>query len=270
MRSTALSFVLAGAAAAAPATAQDLAEQVRAAPPDATVHFAFAARPDVCGDGESIWIGTHDGRGVSYLRSARTRAGRRPTDAELAEACENGPVHVLLERRDGAVTAAHVEVGGPVPADAHDLGSVQPDAAVAYLADTLVPAATARVASSALFAATLARDVEAWPAFLRLARDASLDDDVRRQATFWLGQAAAERAGDGLADIVSDDDEDIELRKTALFALAQRHDDSSTEFLIDVARSHEHRELRKAAIFWLGQTDDPRALALFEEILIRR
>jgi hypothetical protein len=37
--------------------------------------------------------------------------------------------------------------------------------------------------------------------------------------------------------------------------------------LIRIARSNPHPELRKTALFWLGQSEDPRAIALFEEIL---
>ena len=29
-------------------------------------------------------------------------------------------------------------------------------------------------------------------------------------------------------------------------------------------------EIRRKALFWLGQSEDPRALALFEELLTRR
>jgi HEAT repeats len=255
---------------ATPTHAQDLAGRVSAAPPDATVQFAFATRPDVCGDGETIWIGPHDDRAVVHMRSARIRTGSRAADRDLEERCENGPVRVSLERRAGAVHDARVEVGGPRPDDGHDLGTIEPADAAAYLLDTLAPTLSQRAAGSAMFAATLARDVETWPALLRLARDDRLEDDVRRQATFWVGQAAAERAAAGLADLVDDDGQDLELRRTALFSLAQRNDESSFGFLLETARNHPHRELRKAAIFWLGQTDDPRALALFEEILVRR
>jgi hypothetical protein len=270
MRTTFVVLTLGAALLPTPAHAQDLAGRVRAAPPDATVHFSFAARPDVCGDGETIRIGPHDDRAIVHMRSARARAGRRTADRDLDEACEDGPVRVSLERRAGAVHATHVEVGGPPPHDVHDLGTVEPAAAAAYLLDTLAPTLTQRAAGSAMFAATLARDVETWPALLRLARDARLEGDVRRQATFWVGQAAAERAAVGLVDLVDDDAEDLELRRTALFSLAQRNDETSFAFLLETARTHPHRELRKAAIFWLGQTDDPRALSLFEEILVRR
>ena len=39
--------------------------------------------------------------------------------------------------------------------------------------------------------------------------------------------------------------------------------------LIQIARSNRDREVRKKAFFWLGQTNDPRALALFEEVLTK-
>jgi hypothetical protein len=37
--------------------------------------------------------------------------------------------------------------------------------------------------------------------------------------------------------------------------------------LIDVARTNRNPEVRKQAMFWLGQSQDPRALAFFEEVL---
>ena len=39
--------------------------------------------------------------------------------------------------------------------------------------------------------------------------------------------------------------------------------------LIRIAKSHRSPEVRKNAMFWLGQTNDPRAVALFEEILTK-
>ena len=34
-----------------------------------------------------------------------------------------------------------------------------------------------------------------------------------------------------------------------------------------LARTHRDPEVRKQAMFWLGQSNDPRALAFFEEVL---
>ena len=60
---------------------------------------------------------------------------------------------------------------------------------------------------------------------------------------------------------------DREVRKNAIFALSQRSNDEGVPALIRIARTNPDPELRKTALFWLGQSEDPRALDLFEEIL---
>jgi hypothetical protein len=52
-----------------------------------------------------------------------------------------------------------------------------------------------------------------------------------------------------------------------VFALSQLPRDESVTRLIDVARNNRNREVRRQAMFWLGQSNDPRALRFFEEIL---
>jgi hypothetical protein len=37
-----------------------------------------------------------------------------------------------------------------------------------------------------------------------------------------------------------------------------------------LARSNKDPKVRRKALFWLGQSDDPRVLALFEDILTKR
>ena len=86
---------------------------------------------------------------------------------------------------------------------------------------------------------------------------------------FWLGQAATDKAVIGLTDIVDDEDGDIRLREHAVFALSQRPADEAVPALIRIALSHPTPRIRKKALFWLGQSEDPRAIALFEEILAR-
>ena len=55
-----------------------------------------------------------------------------------------------------------------------------------------------------------------------------------------------------------------------MFALSQLPRDESVRRLIDVARTNRNPEVRKQAMFWLGQSQDPRALAFFEEVLRSR
>jgi HEAT repeat protein len=52
-----------------------------------------------------------------------------------------------------------------------------------------------------------------------------------------------------------------------VFALSQLRGKQGVEPLIAVARSNKDPQVRQKAIFWLGQSGDPRAAALFREIL---
>lgn len=84
---------------------------------------------------------------------------------------------------------------------------------------------------------------------------------------FWLGQEAADEATDGLAEIIESDEEDIEVRRQAIFALSQQENERAIPLLIDIARSPLHPELRRQAFFWLADSDDERVIDFFEEIL---
>jgi HEAT repeat protein len=125
----------------------------------------------------------------------------------------------------------------------------------------------ARVGGDPLLPAALADSVVIWPSLLRLARAPGVSKKTRSQAVFWLSQAAGDEVGIALDSIVHDDRGDREVRKKAIFALAQRSNDEGVPALIRIARTNPDHELRKTALFWLGQSEDPRALDLFEEIL---
>jgi hypothetical protein len=107
------------------------------------------------------------------------------------------------------------------------------------------------------------------PAIDFLIRVAKTDPDMeaRKQAMFWLGHKAGERALGVLKDAVEAPDGDTEVQKQAVFVLSRRPKDEAVPLLIKVARTHPKLEVRKDAIFWLGRTGDERALAFFEEIL---
>ena len=92
---------------------------------------------------------------------------------------------------------------------------------------------------------------------------------VRKDAVFWLSQLAEEPATAGLNDLVGDAAIDRDVREQAIFALSQRPKDEGVPALIQVVRSSKDKELRKKALFWLGQSGDPRALQLIEELLAK-
>jgi hypothetical protein len=234
--------------------AQSLADRVRGAP-DGTVRLSFAAREGVCGSGPNS-ITIHHGHG----------------DTEWEQDCDRGPVRVSLRLRGGRIVESETYVGGrwrPGSGQVTDLGLVSASAAADLLL-ALAPEASGDDGGELITAATLADSVVVWPQLLRLAKNSRLSEETRRQAVFWLGQAAGEAAARGLDSIVGDGstDGDLEVRKHAVFALSQRSAEEGVPALIRIARTNRHPELRKTALFWLGQSEDPRAISLFEELLM--
>ena len=52
-----------------------------------------------------------------------------------------------------------------------------------------------------------------------------------------------------------------------MFALSQLPKDEGVPLLIQVAKNNKNPAVRKQAIFWLGQSQDPRALDFFAQVL---
>ncbi len=244
MRATLL--ILATVAPAA-LSGQTLEQRLRAVP-EGIVHLSFAARPGVCG-------------------SAANNINIRETTDEWETDCEHQPVRVSLELAAGRVVAVRTYVGGRWRQGkrATDLGNVRPQEAAAYLLDLALR--PGELDGDPVLPATLADSVVVWPALLRIARTEHLPGDRRRTAVFWLSQAAGDAATRALDSIVVDDRGDREVRKQAVFALSQRSGNEGVPALIKIARTNPDPELRKTALFWLGQSNDPRAVDLFEEIL---
>jgi hypothetical protein len=251
--------------AAGSAHAQDaIARRVDAAP-DGEVRISFAARPDVCGWQEGISF--RGGQSTQGTRTVHDGNWSRPGEME----CLKGPVRVTLVKRDGRVTDVRTRVAYPFQARGGrvtDLGTLDPREASAYLLSLAERTPDGGVGKDLIFPATLAEGAESWPTLLRIARRESIPRDTRQSAVFWLSQEASESATRGLQEIV-DATGDQGVRKQAVFALSQRPSNESVPALIRIARTHRDPELRRTAIFWLGQSRDPRALALFEEILAR-
>lgn len=161
----------------------------------------------------------------------------------------------------------------PVEADGTTIvpvAGVTPAESVAWLASTV--AATAgdahaigRIVDPAMLALSLHADPSALTRLIDIARD-DARTRVRGQALFWLAQRAGERAAAAIGGAV-DNDPETAVRKRAVFALSQLPKDEGVPKLIEVARTNRSPEVRKQAIFWLGQSNDPRALKFFEEIL---
>lgn len=246
----------------APASAQSVSSQVSRVR-DGEVRMSFALRPDVCGYGN----------GIRYGRNSNVNSwsgDRVSRDVVYDYDCSTGPGRLVVVRRDGETTDLRFYVGGRwrESSIATDIGTVGSQSAVDFLIG-LAETNDGRAGREAIFPATLVDGVTMWPMLMRIARSDTRPRSTRQQATFWLGQLAEEPATRGLSELVGDAALDREVRESAIFALSQRRE-AGVPALINVVRTSKDPELRKKALFWLAQTNDPRALDLIEELLTKR
>ncbi len=248
------------------ALAQTLERRVASAP-DGSVRFSFAAKPGVYGNGRNMISWDCD---KGNCRSRQVDGNWDSDHNDWDSPCDSGPVRVALTKTGGRVTDLRVYVGGEWRAStsATDLGTVSTKDAASYLL-ALALKDESRASDKAIFPAVLADSVTIWPDLLKIAKADNVSRKVRRSAVFWLGQAAGDAATRGLSALVDDGNADREVRETAVFALSQRPREEGVPALIRIAKENKDPDLRRKAIFWLGQSDDPRALSLFEELLTR-
>jgi hypothetical protein len=240
--------------------AQTLAQRI-AQVSDGAVRISFNVRKGVCGRGNSI------------RRSSNTiQWGEdRNEDVEFDDSCYSGPGRLVIERRSSETVGLRFYVGGRWRASttATDLGMVAAPQVASFLIST-AQTANGEIAGKAIFPATLIDSADVWPALIRIARDETRPRSSRDQAVFWLGQAAGDSATAHLTSIALDNAVDRDVREHAVFALSQRPRDEGVPALISIARTNRDPELRRKALFWLGQSHDPRALDLFEELILRK
>ncbi len=94
----------------------------------------------------------------------------------------------------------------------------------------------------------------------------SPNQELRKQAIFWLGQKAIANIQDKIKDYAFND-KDTEIQKQAVVALAEMEGNSGVPQLIEIAKTHPNPEVRKHAIIFLGESGDPRARQAILEIL---
>jgi hypothetical protein len=244
---------------------QSLERRITGAP-DGSVRFSFAARPGVYGNGRNS-ISWDCDKGNCHNRQVD---GNWDDHDDWDMPCDSGPVRVALTKSSGRITDLRVYVGGEwrTGTSATDLGTVGAKDAANYLL-ALALRDESRAAEKAIFPAVLADSVTIWPDLLKIAKSDQVSRKVRRSAVFWLGQAVGDAATKGLTDLVDDGNADRDVRESAVFALSQRPREEGVPALIRIVRENKDPDLRRKAIFWLGQSDDPRALSLFEELLTR-
>ena len=115
-------------------------------------------------------------------------------------------------------------------------------------------------------AATCVLSTFGGKALAATAEDSSILQRYRRRASDMLARGAASTLGFGSS---TDGDDAESLRREAVYAIARSKDRSVDPVpeLLDIARSNPHRDARVAALYQLGLLNDPRAVALFENML---
>lgn len=95
------------------------------------------------------------------------------------------------------------------------------------------------------------------------------DSEQRGEAMFWLAEAYPQQARDWLLELI-DNETDEDVLEQAVFAVSQLPDGMGDQVLLDLARSGDApREIRRQAIFWLAQSDDDSSVAALTELLTR-
>jgi hypothetical protein len=125
-----------------------------------------------------------------------------------------------------------------------------------------------RVTKQAVTALGMHEGTAASRSLVNIARNHPMSN-TRNDALFWLSQRAGDQlAASAIAEAI-EKDPDTEVRKRAVFALSQLPKDESIPKLIDVAKNNRNTAVRQQAMFWLGQSNDPRALKFFEDVLLK-
>jgi hypothetical protein len=268
----ALLLPVAALLAAGSATAQTVERRVAAAP-DGDVRLTYAAKRVVCGDGYMIYMGEdaisfHGWSGMSVNRGDRR-------DDVILDVCGRPTAHtvrIVLTLSNHTVRGVRVYVGGEwqgATGPTTDLGVVRAGEAANYLV-SVVGKDTPEGTTQAMLGAVIADSASVWPELLAIAKDGSRPTSLRNSALGWLAQAAGDSAAKGLNEMIADPNGDRDVRRQAVYALSQLPRDTAIPLLIDVARKNRDPDVRRAAFNALGRSNDPRAIALFEEVLLKK
>ena len=217
------------------------------------------------------WLtGVNPAESVTLLAAQVSAAG--PEDRERSRLRE-GAVAALAAHADPSADGAlekFLLTGQPASLReraAFWLGSARGRRGYEILQRVVSEDSSDRLREKIVFALLVSRDPEAVNAILAVARS-DKSARVRGQALFWLASKAGKKAAEAITEAIENDPE-LEVKKRAVFALSRLPADEGVPLLLQLARTNPNPAVRKQALFWLGQSKNPRALALFEEILLR-
>jgi HEAT repeat protein len=237
-------------------------------------------------------------KGTSFGRNYRVTKGERAKEGENKNTdrnyeTRNAGIFLLRDAATDALTRVDMfDLDQPNDYNGHPvywLGRIDNAESLSFLQDLLAREGTSKLADSTVAAIALHDDSRVGQILEDIVRESKVEG-VRKSAVFWLGQSEGETAF--LSSLITNDQESLEVRKQAAFAIGVSKDaaalstlqslytqvtnrevkkqlifanfvnqnsDGAVDFLINVAAKDEDREVRKQAIFWLGQKASPKA-----------
>lgn len=245
--------------------------------------WAFDVRPGVAVDydwrGRSGNVNNFDGTNVSFDRNVETR---NLGIFVLHEKGSNSPVRVEVYNLDRQREYSSYPV--------YWLARANNDESLNYLKSLADGQQNQRVSEHSVLAIALHDDNRVSPMLRDFVRGSG-NNKVRNTAVFWIGQIGGETQF--LSDLVTNQQENTELRKQAAFAIGVSRDEAAlsalqklyqavsdrevkkqvifaasvndkqeeaVNFLINLATNERDIDVRKQAIFWLGQKAGERSL----------
>jgi hypothetical protein len=210
-----------------------------------------------------IWLsGVSNQASIAHLKTLVSSDAKNLTD---------GAIFAISQHAGSEADTTLAELARPTQPErvrekvAFWLGASREAPGVTVLKSMIASDPSSNVRDKAVFALSISKQPEALDELIRAAKS-DPSSHVRGQAIFWLAQKAGKRAAATITNAV-ENDPDTEVKKRAVFALSQLPKDEGVPKLIEIARTQKNPEARKQAFFWLGQSQDPRALAFFQEML---
>jgi hypothetical protein len=218
-----------------------------------------------------FWLtGASGAESVGVLRTFVRETGRSE-DERPARKMADGAVMAIALHADPAAERAlneFVAVGQPQKVREQAifwLGSARCKSGFTRLKQLVRDDPSDAIREKTIFALHICKEDAAVEEIIRSAKE-DRSARVRGQALFWLAQRAGAKAAAAISEAIENDPE-TDVKKKAVFALSQMPKDQGVPKLIEVARTNRNPAVRKQAMFWLGQSNDPRAVAFFEEVL---
>jgi HEAT repeat protein len=109
---------------------------------------------------------------------------------------------------------------------------------------------------------------EATTWLIDMAKDKTLDHESRKNAIYWAGQQRAVDM-DQLNTIYEQARGDNDVQNQVIYVYSQRRESAAVDKLMAIAKTDQNVEMRKTALYWLGQKNDPRVVQFLRDLIMK-